>query len=91
MELHTGAYADASGHGVTAELDRIRCATARAQAMGLKVNAGHGLHYRNVQPIAAIAQVHELNIGHAIVAEALFRGMREAVREMKRLLAEARR
>ncbi len=91
VELHTGAYADASGHGVTAELDRIRCATARAQAMGLKVNAGHGLHYRNVQPIAAIAQVHELNIGHAIVAEALFRGMREAVREMKRLLAEARR
>ena len=72
------------------ELERIRAAVAHAAGLGLKVNAGHGLHYHNVQPIAAIPQVAELNIGHAIVAHALFVGFAQAVREMKALMREAR-
>jgi pyridoxine 5-phosphate synthase len=73
-----------------AELARIRLEAHYAAGLGLKVNAGHGLHYHNVQPIAAIPEISELNIGHAIVAQALFVGWSEAVREMKRLMAAAR-
>ena len=73
------------------ELERIReLRVAHAAGLGLKVNAGHGLHYHNVQPIAAIPQMAELNIGHAIVAHALFVGFAQAVREMKALMREAR-
>jgi pyridoxine 5-phosphate synthase len=91
IEIHTGAYAEAEHTAqAPAELERIRTAAAHAAGLGLQVNAGHGLHYRNVQPIAAIAQIAELNIGHAIVAQALFTGFAEAVREMKRLMREAR-
>jgi pyridoxine 5-phosphate synthase len=89
VEIHTGTYADADT-AAGAELERIRSAVAHAAGLGLKVNAGHGLHYHNVQPIAAIAQVAELNIGHAIVAHALFVGFAQAVREMKALMREAR-
>jgi pyridoxine 5-phosphate synthase len=91
IEIHTGAYAEAE-HTPQAqeELERIRTASAYAASVGLKVNAGHGLHYHNVQPIAAIPQIAELNIGHAIVAHALFVGFPQAVREMKALMREAR-
>jgi pyridoxine 5-phosphate synthase len=91
VELHTGRYADAHDEGErAAELARIRQAAAHAEACGLHVNAGHGLNYDNVQAIAAIPQVRELNIGHAIVARAVFVGIGEAVREMKALMAAAR-
>jgi len=91
IELHTGRYADARDPQRAArELDTIRAAAAYAAGAGLYVNAGHGLNYENVQPVAAIAQIRELNIGHAIVAHAVFVGMGEAVREMKRLIDSAR-
>jgi pyridoxine 5-phosphate synthase len=87
VEIHTGRYADAATPGERAtELDRIRQAVAHGIRLGLRVNAGHGLDYHNVQAIAAIAGVRELNIGHAIVARALFTGLEAAVRDMKRLL-----
>ena len=92
IEIHTGKYAettDAKAQHV--ELKRITEAAEFAASLGLIVNAGHGLHYHNVQPIAAIQQMHELNIGHAIVARAVFSGLDAAVREMKRLMVEARR
>ncbi|HHH36712.1 MAG TPA: pyridoxine 5'-phosphate synthase [Gammaproteobacteria bacterium] len=91
IEIHTGHYADASGARQAAELERIRAAAVMAAEAGLQVNAGHGLHYHNVAPIAALEMIRELNIGHAIIARALFTGMDEAVREMKRLMVEARR
>jgi pyridoxine 5-phosphate synthase len=91
IEIHTGAYAEASGADAARELDRVRVAVSCGAALGLKVNAGHGLHYDNVQAIAALPEIAELNIGHAIVAEAIFRGWESAVREMKRLMMEARR
>jgi pyridoxine 5-phosphate synthase len=92
IEIHTGHFADAgSGPGREAELQRIVQAAELGEQIGLQVNAGHGLHYHNVQAIAAIPQVRELNIGHAIIARALFSGLGEAVREMKRLMLEARR
>ena len=91
VEIHTGHYADTGGEEQAAELERIRSAVDHARALGLKVNAGHGLNYDNVQPIAAIAGIAELNIGHAIVAQALFTGWQPAVREMKRLMLEARK
>jgi pyridoxine 5-phosphate synthase len=91
IEIHTGVYAEAEhGPQAMAELERIRKAAAHAAGLGLQVNAGHGLHYRNVQAICTIPQIAELNIGHAIVAQALFTGLAEAVREMKRLMREAR-
>ncbi|OIQ84662.1 pyridoxine 5'-phosphate synthase [mine drainage metagenome] len=91
VELHTGAFADAEcGQHAEAELNRIRTAVARGVSLGLKVNAGHGLHYHNVQSIAVIPGVEELNIGHAIVAHALFVGWERAVREMKSLMLAAR-
>lgn len=91
IELHTGAYADAVNEaGRTKELERIRAGVAEGKLAGLKVNAGHGLHYGNVQDIAAIADIAELNIGHAIVAQAVFVGWEKAVREMKALIWQAR-
>lgn len=94
IELHTGRYADARTPAETArELARIRDGVEYGLSHGLIVNAGHGLHYHNVEPVAAIPGMHELNIGHAIVAHALFVGFKEAVREMKVLMlgAAARR
>ncbi len=92
VEIHTGHYADAPDAARrAAELSRIREAVALATEAGLQVNAGHGLNYHNVAAIAALAHVRELNIGHAIIARALFTGLGEAVREMKRLMVEARR
>ena len=91
-EIHTGAYAEApEGPVRDAELLRIREAAHYAASLGLKVNAGHGLTYHNVQPIAALPEMHELNIGHAIIGRALFSGLAEAVSEMKQLMREARR
>lgn len=90
IELHTGAYADAPDEHVRAkELARIVQATAHALARGLVVNAGHGLNYRNVEPVAAIPGINELNIGHAIIARAVITGLSEAVREMKQLIVAA--
>lgn len=86
VELHTGAYAEATGTEQAMELDRIADAAAFGQQAGLQVNAGHGLHYENVTPVVAIPQLVELNIGHAIVARALFVGLDTAVREMRQLL-----
>ena len=91
IEIHTGHFADAADAGTqAAELARITDAVAAGVAAGLQVNAGHGLHYRNVQAIAAMADVRELNIGHAIIARALFTGLEEAVAEMKRLMLDVR-
>ena len=73
------------------ELERVAVAARYAHQLGFKVNAGHGLHYENVKPMAAIRELVELNIGHAIVAEAVFTGWQEAVRRMKQLMLEARR
>jgi len=93
IEIHTGRYADAATDSAEAvqELARIVTAVDLARSLGLIVNAGHGLHYHNVQPIAAIPGIEELNIGHAIVSQAIFAGLDNAVREMKRLMTEARR
>jgi pyridoxine 5-phosphate synthase len=91
IELHTGAYAEALGAARAREFERLRDAAQRAASMGLTVNAGHGLNYHNVEPIAAIAEIVELNIGHAIVARALFDGLPKAVRDMKDLMLAARR
>jgi pyridoxine 5-phosphate synthase len=90
VELHTGAYAHASGAAAARELDRVRAAAERAQALGLTVHAGHGLSYHNTAPIAAIPEIVELNIGHAIVAQALFDGLAVAVGRMKALMVAAR-
>ncbi|MFZ9314566.1 MAG: pyridoxine 5'-phosphate synthase [Burkholderiaceae bacterium] len=98
-EVHTGPYAevfyakgrDAEQPAVLAELEKIRQAGREIRARGMRFNAGHALNYFNVQPVAAIAGVRELHIGHAIVSRAVFVGMREAVREMKRLMREAAR
>ena len=91
IELHTGHYADAgSNNEQQKELNRIAQAVELGLESRLQVNAGHGLHYHNVQAIAAMPGVRELNIGHAIIARSLFTGLREAVAEMKRLMIEAR-
>lgn len=91
IELHTGHYADLrEGPELEAELGRIQSAATRAQSLGLIVNAGHGLSYHNVVPIARIPEIHELNIGHAIIARALFSGLDQAVRDMKALMENAR-
>ncbi len=90
VELHTGAYAEATGGKQAIELNRLVTAARHAAAIGLTVHAGHGLHYHNVQPIAAIREIVELNIGHAIIARAVFDGLPTAVREMKRLMIEGR-
>ena len=92
VEIHTGHYADAPDPSVRdRELERIVDAVRQGTALGLRVNAGHGLNYQNVKAVARIPEIKELNIGHAIVARALFTGLGPAVREMKRLMQEARR
>jgi pyridoxine 5-phosphate synthase len=91
IELHTGAYAEATGAAQAREFERLRTAARFADSLGLIVNAGHGLHYHNVELIAAIPEIVELNIGHAIVARALFDGLPKAVRDMKELMRAARR
>jgi pyridoxine 5-phosphate synthase len=91
VELHTGRYADASEGGQRRlEIERLSAAVDRAHGAGLIVNAGHGLTLDNVAPIAALPEVHELNIGHSIVARALFVGMEQATREMKERMLAAR-
>jgi pyridoxine 5-phosphate synthase len=90
VELHTGRYADLSDADQAQELERIRKAAQFGKSIGLRVNAGHGLHEGNVMPIAAIAELSELNIGHAIVAEALFKGWQNAITDMKALMDQGR-
>jgi pyridoxine 5-phosphate synthase len=90
VELHAGSYAEATGERRAHELHRLASAARSATAAGLVVNAGHGLDYHNVGPVAAIPEVVELNIGFAIIARAVFTGLESAVREMKRLMREAR-
>ena len=96
-EIHTGPYAhafytqgrDAESQAVVAELETIRLAGHLVRQLGMRFNAGHALNYFNVQPVAQLAGIRELHIGHAIISRAIFVGLREAVREMKRLLREA--
>ena len=90
VELHTGRYADTEGGAQDDELARIADAAKYGHDKGLVINAGHGLHYQNVQAIARIEEIVELNIGHAIIARAVFDGLPVAVSEMKRLMLEAR-
>jgi pyridoxine 5-phosphate synthase len=90
VEIHTGHFADAHGDEQPALLDKLNEAFEYAHSRGLQVNAGHGLNYHNVQAIAANPLVTELNIGHAIIADAVFKGLANSIREMKRLMVEAR-
>lgn len=94
IELHTGAYCDFHAEGRTAardeELGRLRQMAAHAHSLGLEVHAGHGLTYDTVQPVAAIAEVRELNIGHFLIGEAIFRGLTPAIAEMRRLMDAVR-
>ena len=90
VELHSGRYAEASGSERATELHRLANAARHAAALGITVHAGHGLHYHNVQPVAAIPELVELNIGHAIIARAVFHGLAQAVTEMKHLMLAAR-
>ena len=91
IELHTGAYADAeSEEAQQAELQRIVHGAEYAASKGLVVNAGHGLNLQNVAPIAAIPYIHELNIGHSIIAESVFVGLEQAVQDMKKAIQAAR-
>ncbi|MBO9452658.1 pyridoxine 5'-phosphate synthase [Tropicibacter sp. R16_0] len=94
IELHTGAYCDAHAEGRFEERDRelesLREMSAFAKSLGLEVHAGHGLTYETVKPIAAFPEVMELNIGHFLIGEAIFRGMTPAIHEMRRLMDEAR-
>ncbi|MCH2056717.1 MAG: pyridoxine 5'-phosphate synthase [Thalassotalea sp.] len=91
IEIHTGQYAEAETEEAQAkELERLTKGIEYAASIGLKVNAGHGLHYHNVKPIAAIPEIIELNIGHAIIARAAIDGLEKATRDMKRLMLEAR-
>lgn len=89
IELHTGEYANAIGGDVAVQLDRLVAASKDICARGLKLHAGHGLNYRNVTAVAAITQMTELNIGHAIISRSIFVGLREAVREMKSTMLRA--
>ena len=90
IELHTGAYAQAAGAQAATELERLRAAARLGAGLGLEVHAGHGLNYHNVRPVAALREIVELNIGHALIAHALFVGLSAAVREMKALMAASR-
>lgn len=90
VELHTGSYAEAEGAQQAREMERLRTAARHAAVAGLVAHAGHGLDYHNVQPVAAIPELAELNIGHAIIARAVMTGLGPAVAEMKRLMQEAR-
>ena len=92
IEIHTGHYAEcADAASTAAEFNKIVRAVEHAATTPLQINAGHGLHYHNVKPIAALEQVAELNIGHAIIARAVFSGLYQAVQDMQRLMDEARR
>jgi pyridoxine 5-phosphate synthase len=86
VELHTGQYSLARGPATARELDKLAVAGRQIRASGMALHAGHGLNYHNVKPVAALEQMHELNIGHSIIARALLVGMQAAVREMKELL-----
>jgi pyridoxine 5-phosphate synthase len=90
IELHTGEYANARGAEREDQLGRLRRASALGASLGLAVHAGHGLTYLNVQPLAAVPEIEELNIGHSIVSHAVFVGLERAVREMKELVLAAR-
>jgi pyridoxine 5-phosphate synthase len=90
IELHTGAYAESTSAHQATELERLQAGARQADSLGLEVHAGHGLHYHNVQSVAAIRDIVELNIGHSIVSRAIFAGLQVAVREMKQLMAAAR-
>lgn len=91
IEIHTGRYAEAKTEvELEQELERVRVGVLEGVKLGLKVNAGHGLHYTNVQAIAAIPEIAELNIGHAIVAQAVFIGWKNAIKEMKAIMIAAR-
>ncbi len=89
IELHTGHYADTQGQEQQDALARLRESCMYARKLGLVVNAGHGLHYHNVEPIAALPGINELNIGHAIIARALFTGLSSAVADMRTLILGA--
>lgn len=89
VELHTGTYALADKEALQDELGRLKASGARVQELGMKIHAGHGLNYQNVQLVAGIDGMRELNIGHSIVARAVLVGMQKAVREMKRLIDQA--
>lgn len=92
IEIHTGQYAEAQTESaIQEELEKLKKGIAYAHSIGLHVNAGHGLHYHNVKPIAALPEIIELNIGHAIIARAAFDGLDKAVRDMKQLMLDARR
>ncbi|HEX6929215.1 MAG TPA: pyridoxine 5'-phosphate synthase [Gammaproteobacteria bacterium] len=91
VELHTGAYANANGDGIANELLRLKVAAERAEALGLIVHAGHGLTAHNVGPVAALAPLSELNIGHSLVSRAIFIGLDQAIREMLDAMRNARR
>jgi pyridoxine 5-phosphate synthase len=90
IELHTGAYADAGGPAQLQQLQRLLAAAAHAAAIGLECHAGHGLNFANVQPVAAIPTVAELNIGHFLIGEALFLGLAPVLKKMRGLMDEAR-
>jgi pyridoxine 5-phosphate synthase len=90
VELHTGAYADSAGSRQATELERLRAGAKLASSLGVEVHAGHGLNYHNVQPVAAITEIVELNIGHSIISRAIFDGLSAAVRDMRALMVAAR-
>lgn len=94
IELHTGAYCDFHAEGCyderDTELERLREMSAFAHALGLEVHAGHGLTYDTVAPVAALSEVRELNIGHFLIGEAIFRGLEPAIREMRNIMDGAR-
>jgi len=90
VELHTGAYANASGAEREKLLEKIREAAAYGESIGLEIHAGHGLTYENVKPIAAIPHIRELNIGHFLIGEAMFIGLEASIKKMRVLMDEAR-
>ena len=90
VELHTGRYCELEGEPQERELRRLEAAAAQCETLGLECHVGHGLNYANVGPVAAIANVRELNIGHFLVGEAIFVGLAESIREMRRLIDTAR-
>ena len=90
VELHTGAYSEASGAEQERLLEKVREAAHYGASLGLEIHAGHGLTYDNVKPIAAIPQIRELNIGHFLIGEAIFTGLAESIRGMRARMDEAR-
>jgi pyridoxine 5-phosphate synthase len=91
VELHTGAYSNATGAEQQRLLEKVRAAAAYGASIGLEIHAGHGLTYENVQPVAAIPEIRELNIGHYLIGEAIFVGLEVSIRRMQTLMDEARR